>query len=190
MAQMASAEAHRRLDATDKLLAGTFDAAAAAAGSQALFGDGFWMVPALTPPAKPDLFSRSLAGAGVVSPARGAIRRFIRDIASVRDAVERFSESLLFGDALGLRANLRVAQLATPDTPGVNRWIGGTLDLAQPTPDKPVANIFFKHRLTTMARPLNPRSSSISGSISCRTVQNARTAMSRRTTIGASPGSP
>ena len=124
MAQMASAEAHRRLDATDKLLAGTFDAQAAAAVSQALFGDGFWMIPALTPPANPDLFSRSLAGGGAVAPARGAIRRFIRDVASVRDAVERLSESLLFGDALGVRANLRVAQLATPGTPGVNRWVG------------------------------------------------------------------
>jgi hypothetical protein len=144
MAQMASAEGHRRLDAADKLLAGTFDAQAAAAVSQTLFGDGFWMVPALTPPAKPDLFSRSLVGAGAVSPPRGAIRRFIRDVASVRDAVERLSESLLFGDALGLRADLRVAQLATPGTPGVDRWIGGVLDLAQPTPDKPVTNIVLE----------------------------------------------
>jgi hypothetical protein len=79
-----------------------------------------------------------------VLPPRGAIRRFIRDVASVRDAVERLSESLLFGDALGLRADLRVAQLATPGTPGVDRWIGGVLDLAQPTPDKPVTNIVLE----------------------------------------------
>jgi hypothetical protein len=102
------------------------------------------MIPAWTPPANPDLFSRSLAGGGAVAPARGAIRRFIRDVASVRDAVERLSESLLFSDALGVRANLRVAQLATPGTPGVKRWVGGTLDLAHPTPDKPVTNIVLE----------------------------------------------
>jgi hypothetical protein len=145
MAQVSVSEGHRRLDATDKALAGAFDAHVAGIVSQSIFGDGFWMIPALIAPPAGDLFARSLNGApGAVSPANGAIRRFVRDVASVREAVARCAESLLLGDAVGTRTTLRVAQLALPGTPGVKRWVGGVLDAAQPTPDKPVTNIVLE----------------------------------------------
>ena len=145
MATVAVAEGHRRLDNANALLAGAMDAQAAGQLSQAIFGDGFWMIPALTPPATPDPVAQALGG-GVadVSPTHGAVRRFVRNVASVREALARYAEALLLGDALGRRTTFRVAQLAPAAMPGANRWVGGVFDPAQPTPDKPVTNLVLE----------------------------------------------
>ncbi|MEO7085892.1 MAG: hypothetical protein ABI442_17455 [Gemmatimonadaceae bacterium] len=144
LATIAVGEAQRRLAKADAALGGAFDAQAAGVVSQAIFGDGFWMIPAVTPPPVSDLFSQSLGGGGAVSPTNGTVRRFVRNVASVRDAVERFAETMLFGDAMGRRTPLRIAQLALSGTLGTDRWIGSILDPAQATPDKPVTNIVLE----------------------------------------------
>jgi len=138
LAEVAAADALRRLKVAAAALAGTFDPAAAEAVSQAIFGDGFWMIPAIDAPPGGDLFTAALA-APAVNPPRAEVRRFIRDIASVREPVSRWSEALLLADALARPATLRVAQLCAEAAP----WIGGAWEAAQPTPREPVTNIVF-----------------------------------------------
>ena len=70
LASVAAADAARRVQLADDALAGTFDLAAAEAASQAIFGDGFWMIPAVDPPAEGDLFSSSLGPPPAVDPPR------------------------------------------------------------------------------------------------------------------------
>jgi hypothetical protein len=140
VAQMAADEATHRLAQAAAALTGAPDEGKVAATGAALFGDGFWVLPALGPPATPDLLSVALSPAAPTpAPPRAEVRRFIRDTASVRVAVGRFSEALLLADALGRPAPLRVAQLAAPGTAAA--WVGGALDPAQPTPDAPVTNL-------------------------------------------------
>jgi hypothetical protein len=139
LASVASADAQRRLHLADNALAGDFDLAAAEAVSQAIFGDGFWMVPAIDPPAPGNLFGSSLGAPPAVSPPRAEVRRFLRDIGSVRETVSRLSEALLLSDTLARPATLRVAQLCAEAAP----WVGGAWDETQPTPREPVTNIVF-----------------------------------------------
>ena len=93
LASVASADAQRRLHLADNALAGDFDLAAAEAVSQAIFGDGFWMVPAIDPPAQGDLFTSSLGVPPAVNPPRAEVRRFLRDIGSVREIGFAFERS-------------------------------------------------------------------------------------------------
>ena len=72
LASVAAAGAARRVQLADDALAGDFDLAAAEAVSQAIFGDGFWMIPAIDPPAEGDLFTSSL---GLAARRRSAARR-------------------------------------------------------------------------------------------------------------------
>jgi hypothetical protein len=143
VAQMAADEATHRL-AQAAALTGTPDENKVAQAGAALFGDGFWVLPALTPPATPDLLSVALSAAPTTHPPpRAEIRRFVRDTATVRVAVGRFSEALLLADAVGRPTPLRVAQLVAPGTAGAASWVGGALDPAQPTPDAPITNLVF-----------------------------------------------
>ena len=137
LASVAAADAARRVQLADDALAGTFDLAAAEAASQAIFGDGFWMIPAVDPPGEGDLFSSSLGPPPAVDPPRAEVRRFLRDIGSVRETVSRLSEALLLSDTLARPATLRVAQLCAEAAP----WAGGAWDQAEPTPREPVTHI-------------------------------------------------
>jgi hypothetical protein len=139
LASVASVDALRRLHLADNALAGDFDLPAAEAVSQAIFGEGFWMIPAIDPPAQGNLFTSSLGVPPAVNPPRPEVRRFLRDIGSVRETVSRLSEALLISDALARPATLRVAQLCAEDAP----WVGGAWDETQPTPREPVTNIVF-----------------------------------------------
>jgi hypothetical protein len=126
-------------------------ALAASSVAKALFGDAFWVLPLVGPGPAPDLFDAAVAaaahGAGGapngVYPGSAALRRFLRDVAGVRDGVARHAEALLFADALGSPRNLGVAQLAPNGTPGTGRWIGLPFDLDAPSPDVPVASILL-----------------------------------------------
>lgn len=142
IAQLAVAEAQRRIAAADVLLGGTFDPKAATDVGQAIFGSGFWMLPLISPQPAGDLLSAAIAP-GVTPPA-GAIRRFLRDTASVRSAVARYTETLLLGDSLDRRPSLLVGQLAEAGDAGASSWVGGTFGLAQPSPDRPVTNLVFE----------------------------------------------
>jgi len=139
LASVASADAQRRLHLAADALTGDFDLPSAEAVSQAIFGDGFWMVPAIDPPTQGNLFSSSLGPPPAVNPPRAEVRRFLRDIGSVRDTVSRLSEALLLSDVLARPATLQVAQLCAEAAP----WVGGAWEAAQPTPREPVTNIVF-----------------------------------------------
>jgi hypothetical protein len=133
--EVAAAEAERRLARADALLgAATFDDEDAAELGQALFGDGFRILPEIGPPSGGDLFGTTW---GSVQPARAELRRFLRDVGSVREPVARLSKALLLGDALGRRSVLGVAQLATLPYP----WVGGVLGTDFASPDEPVTNV-------------------------------------------------
>ncbi|MES2525064.1 MAG: hypothetical protein V4617_20365 [Gemmatimonadota bacterium] len=110
------------------------------AAGVAIFGEGFWMIPALESPDDGDLWQLAFADSSVqVMP--GRIRRFVADLASVREPLRRFSDALLLSDALGAAPALRVAQLAPLESVGADAWIGGGLDPAVPSPDVPITNI-------------------------------------------------
>ncbi|MHB9005650.1 MAG: hypothetical protein ACYDC1_01825 [Limisphaerales bacterium] len=136
LAEVAVADALRRIETATTALQEAFEIGVAERVSQALFGDGFWMVPAIEAPAEGDLFS-SVLSAGTIRPPRAEIRRFLRDVGSVREPLSRLSEALLLGDALQRPTPTRVAQLSTEAAP----WVGGVMDLARPTPDDPIANL-------------------------------------------------
>jgi hypothetical protein len=112
------------------------------AAAQALFGDGFRPTLELAAAAGPDLWARALGPDGV-RPAAGAVRRFLADVGSVRETMKRVGDALLLAEAAGTNGVLRVAQLAPPDVEGADRWVGGMLDPAAPTPDEPITSILL-----------------------------------------------
>ena len=149
----AETDPDRKPDAAEAAEAAADTAAlAASAVAKALFGDAFWVLPLVEPGAAPDLFDAGLAaappGAGGapngVYPGNAALRRFVRDVAAVREGVARHAEALLFGDALGRRLPLALVQLAPAGTPGTGRWIGLPFNLDEPSPDVPVASILVE----------------------------------------------
>ena len=142
VAQMAADEATRRIEEAGALLDGTPDEVRVANAGQLLFGDGFWILPAMDPPGVADLLSTAMTAAPFTPPPpRAEIRRFLRDAASVRVPANRASEALLVADALGRAVPLRVAQLVEPGTPGGAAWIGGALDMSQPSPRNSITNL-------------------------------------------------
>ena len=142
LAQVALAEAARRLALTEPALADTPTAEAIVAIGQMLFGDGFWVTPAIDPPAAADAWSAALGGGPeVITAGASDIRRYLTDVSSVRDGVRRLSEVILLAEATGQKPNLRVAQMAGPGRDRPTRWIGGRLDPTQPTTTTAVTSI-------------------------------------------------
>jgi len=129
------ASAIRRLKETDVALARPLAAETIVEAGQAMFGEGFWIVPAIDPPDAPDGWSAALAtppaGAGAT-----ALRAFISDYASVRDGTRRYLEATMLTDSPLPRA----AQLAGPGKNPPISWVGGALSLEDPTPDAPVVS--------------------------------------------------
>jgi hypothetical protein len=131
-------EARRRRDAAVAALGATpFGAADGIAAGKAVFGDAFWALPIVSAgPA--DLYGAVL---GRVDPGQAKIRRFLRDVGSVRNSLAAYTEAMLLGDALGVSRQLHIAQLAPSGTPGTKRWLGLPFDETEPSPDVPVASI-------------------------------------------------
>ena len=102
-------EAIRRRDAAAAALAAATSVAASLTAGQAIFGTGFFVLPVVSS-AVTDLFATAL---GRLDPGAGPLRRFLRDMGTVRASMGRYCESLLFCDALSLPRALRVAQLGT-----------------------------------------------------------------------------
>ncbi len=138
VAQAAHAEAARRVAAARELAtAAAIDAAGALAAGHALFGEGFAILARVAPGAEPDLYG---ARFGAVDPGTAAIRRWLRDVATVRSGAARYAETLLFADAAGSAPALSVAQLAVSGTAGVATWLGQALP-GGASPDQPVTSI-------------------------------------------------
>ena len=130
------AEANRRIESATALRSGAveLEVSVGLEMGKALFGESFWVLP-LVSRGTADLFGASI---GRVTPRQGAIRRFIRDLASVRKPLARFAEMLLFGEAVVGRRRLQVVQLAPSGTPGANRWLALEVDPTTPSPKDPV----------------------------------------------------
>ena len=115
--------------------------------ASAVFGDGFLVVPLLE--ADDDSFVGALTNPAFASPSAGTLRRFVRDLATVRRQVARFSEALLLGGALGQSRTLRVVQLserteAGLPAEGTTHWLAGALPAEGPWPASPVAHIVLE----------------------------------------------
>jgi len=133
----ALAEGRKRRDSAEQLLTrGIGDDAAVGALAEAVFGPGFPVLASVT--GGVDLFAQTF---GQLTPGRAPIRRWLRDLATVRPGIARYAETLLFGDATVGSRNLAVAQLAVVGTAGVEGWLGQGLTDGSASPDKPVTAV-------------------------------------------------
>ncbi len=137
VAQASLAAALRRLQNADAAFAGPLNAEAVSQAGQALFGEGFWILPTTDAPADADAWTVALA-----APPAGAtptrVRTLLTDLASVRDGSRRLAEAIMLSEATGVAPALRVAQLAGAGGAAPTRWIGGPLPLDEPTPAVPM----------------------------------------------------
>lgn len=115
-----------------------------------ILGGGFLVLPRLPvlpglPAGTTDRFVTAATDPAFAAPAATAVRRFVRDLGTVRTQVGRLSEALLLESALGHRRDLTVAQItgrtATGPGVGTDRWLAGPLPAAGPWPDGPVAHL-------------------------------------------------
>jgi hypothetical protein len=142
VAKAALAAGDRRLKSADEALALPLNSESVGQAGRAIFGDGFWILPALEPIATADAWS-----AAVNNPPNGAsatrVRTFLADLASVRDGVRRFVETMLLAEAVGTFVTPRVAQVTGVGKNPPEGWIGGILPLDKPTPGVPVTSTIF-----------------------------------------------
>lgn len=120
------------------------DAAQEVAG--VVYGDGFLVVPALPAGGAADPFVVATTDSAFAAPPATGVRRFVRDLGTVRKQVSRVSEALLIEGALGHPRPLGVRQLSERDeagTPvaGTTHWLAGPLPSEGPWPASPVAHL-------------------------------------------------
>ena len=115
--------------------------------ASAVLGDAFIVVPLLEPGSGTDVFVEALADPAFVAPPASTLRRFVRDVGTVRQQVTRLSEALLLGGALGHPRALGVVQLSertkTGPAEGTTHWLAGPLPAEGPWPTSSVAHIVF-----------------------------------------------
>lgn len=133
IAQSILASAIRRVRIADAALARPLSSDVVVEVGQAVFGDGFWIVPTIDAPDVVDGWTTALTqtpdGATATS-----IRKMLTDYASVRDGTRRFLEVSMLTNA----PSPITVQLAGPGKNPPTTWVGGTLSLDAPTPDTPV----------------------------------------------------
>ncbi|GAB3442630.1 hypothetical protein GCM10027517_19960 [Phycicoccus ginsengisoli] len=110
-----------------------------------VLGSGFLVVPSLSAPGGADSFVQAVVQPAFPQPPSTAVRRFVRDHATVRPQVRRLSEALLFESALGRPRALTVAQVTevTDSGPaaGTTTWLAGPLPESGPWPDRGVTHL-------------------------------------------------
>jgi hypothetical protein len=113
--------------------------------ASAVLGDAFLVAPLLEPGPGTDVFIEALAYPAFAAPAASTLRRFVRDVGTVRQQVTRLSEALLLAGAMGHPRTLGVVQLSERTeigpAPGTTRWLAGPLPAEGPWPTSPVAHI-------------------------------------------------
>lgn len=139
--QIAVAEAERRIMAAMSVLgpdAEPFTWAEAEDIGEKLFGDGFRLLARIDAPTGGDLLAASAAeGAAAAPPSPSAVRRFVRDIGSVRAAMERCGRSMMLAASVGRPLAARAVQLGWLEGP----WVGGRLGDGVVPPEEPVTNL-------------------------------------------------
>ena len=129
------ASAVRRLKDADAALARPLAGETLIDAGQAIFGEGFWIVPAIDAPQTDDRWSAAL-GAPPTGATATTLRMLLTDYAAVRDGTRRYLEATMLTDA----PPPRVVQLAGPGKNPPKGWVGGGLSLDDPTPDTPVVS--------------------------------------------------
>jgi hypothetical protein len=113
--------------------------------ASAVLGDAFVVVPVLAAATKGDDFIEALGNPVFATPPSSAVRRFVRDVGTVRQQMTRFSETLLLGAALGHPRTPGIVQLSprTEAGPaeGTTRWLAGPLPPEGPWPASSVAHV-------------------------------------------------
>ncbi len=117
--------------------------------AEAVFGTGFLVLAPVGPgPGPVDLYGATF---GALDPGRARLRRWLRDVGSVRPAVARYARTLLYGDArvgvgvgVGGGPRLAVAQLTPLTTAGAGTWLGMALPPGTPSPDQPVTDLLLE----------------------------------------------
>ncbi|NKE48599.1 hypothetical protein HB662_27775 [Roseomonas frigidaquae] len=137
VAELALAEAARRIGTAEAALARPASAASLAEAAEAIFGEGFRLLPMLAPAPAADGWDEALA-APPPGATRAAARRWLADAASVRDGARRLAEAILLAEVTGAPPMLRIAQQAGPGPEPPARWIGLPLGEGEPTPGTPV----------------------------------------------------
>ena len=132
LAALAAAEAARRaMKATDSLKTSSVDALIQA--GQDIFGDGFWLLCALSADASGDAWQAGFAAVPDGASASG-IRRFLTDRAAVRDGVRALMGAQMLAEAAGSPPLLRAGQMVSGNGSGPKRWIAVSLADNEPTP--------------------------------------------------------
>ncbi|NRP85244.1 hypothetical protein GFPCMMHI_01129 [Ensifer adhaerens] len=137
------ADANKRLTEAEQALGdpASITAESLAKIGQSLFGDGFWVTPRVGSPSGPDAWGRSVGATPLITqPTHFAIRRYLTDMASVRDNVRRYLEILMLGEATGTPAAPRATQMTGIGDDPPTTWIGVALDPSQPTPLVPLVS--------------------------------------------------
>jgi hypothetical protein len=121
--------------------------------ASAVYGDGFLVVPVLPPATLADehgvplvdRFVEAVTNPVFPAPSPSSVRRFVRDVSTVRRQVTRLSEALLLEGAFGHPRQLEVLQLteraAEGPAPGTTHWLAGPLPAEGPWPATPVAHV-------------------------------------------------
>ncbi len=135
VAQSILASAIRRVKTADAALARPASPESVLEAGQAIFGDGFWIVPAIGAPDTADGWSAALDATPVGATAT-AVQMLLTDYASVRDGTRRYLEASMLTDAPPPIA----VQLAGFGKNPPTGWVGGAMPLDAPTPDTPVVS--------------------------------------------------
>jgi hypothetical protein len=131
VASLVAAEAARRaLEASEQLNSVSVEAVAQA--GQTVFGDGFWILCAMTG-AGGDAWAAAFASVPAGANASG-VRRFLTDQAAVRDGARRLLEALGLAEAAGVPPLLRAGQMVGANGSAPQRWIAAPLADGEPTP--------------------------------------------------------
>ena len=130
------AGAQRRLQNASAALAQPLTSDILVDAGQAIFGEGFWIVPAIDGPSADDGWSAALAAPAPPGATQTTVRLLLTDCASVRDGTRRYLEVAMLTDA----PPLRVVQLVGAGKNPATTWVGGLLSLDDPTPDTPVVS--------------------------------------------------
>ncbi len=138
VASLVAAEAARRvIDATEQLKTVSVDAVTQA--GQTVFGDGFWILSALSTGMQSDAWDAAFAAIADGASATG-MRRFLTDQASVRDGARRLLEVQLLAEATGAAPLLRAGQMVGGNGTAPRRWIAVPLAADEPTPTASIVN--------------------------------------------------
>lgn len=138
VASLVAAEAARRVIEAGADLAAITPEAVQQAG-QRLFGNGFWVLCGLTRGAAPDAFDGSFA-APPKGASRSAVRRFLTDRASVRDAARRWLEATMLAEAIAAPPPVQAGQQVGSNGSAPRQWIALPLEADEPTPTATVLN--------------------------------------------------